>query len=1501
MNDSKTEMVGSFGVVSLSRIRDRRKTTSALSFSLVQRLLLAGALLMGLVLSVPAQAQSLVLSASELTIDEGESTTFSVRLDAQPSSAVTVTLTRTGSSDVTFDTDPTADGNQNTLEFSTSNWGAAQSVTVRASEDADRINDTAEINLTGNGNGNGVTSTSLTVTVMDDEDTDVGLTLSLESTAQVVRIDEGNPNPRTLTVRLAAQPGNDRTVTLRSVYSRTTVSPSTLDFTTANWNAPQEFGITAEQDADSVSAPDLIRLEGDGVTAGTVILSTIDYDGRTENRLVVSDASLTVDEGAGETFTVRLGAQPENDRTISLSSGSSAVTVTPGVLNFTRDNWDDPQAATVTAAHDTDQNNESATISLSGFNTADASVAVSVLDDEDTDVGLILSLKSLGRPLGMQEGGSTAFTVRLASRPVNDRTVTLESSSSVVTFNPSALQFTAGNWDEPRELRIIAGQDDDTENNAARVTLGGSGVIAQAIPLIIYDDDLTKIGLTLSATSLKVDEGGTGTFTVSLATTELKDPRVIFLESTKPDVTVSPASLNFTSTNWNATWNAAQTVTVVGVHDDDTANGSATVNLTGGSVTSASLAVTVIDDDVGLTLSSSSLTVDEGASGTFTVKLADEPDGDRTVNLASTETDVMVNPTTLTFTTANWDQEQTVTLTAAQDDDKLDETATINLTGTGIADRAVNVTLLDDDIYRLHLSETSLKMNEGEYKRVVMKLPTELALALTTNLSVSFTSSNLELLVDANEHIPGAQSTFIFTPSNARRGHKVEIGAALESDAIDETATISITVSGGNYDFAPTSLAVTVLDHDFVGIMNFPFNGVSEGKNYNFTVKLNARPSDNVTVTIERSALTDQNTTFDTNVNDAGNQNALTFTPSNWSTPQTVMMSVAHDGDKLDDSLGFDVTTQLGHRTSYGTLIYDDDDDDDVGLSLSSTSLKIDEGGSGTFTVKMDSELGYSRLIALTSTDDDVTISPSKLVFEGKNYFGGNNWNTAQTVTVRAARDSDSTDDTATIGFEIRGQAWPGYPPGGHFVNTATDTVTVTVTEDDDVGPILSSSSLTVNEGSSGTFTVKLDKQPASNQTIPLSSDNADVTVSPAALDFTSTDWNIAQTVSVRAAHDDDAANSSATINLTSTGIADGAVEVTVTDDEIGLVLPKTKWPMHESSFALLNVSLDKRPGSDQTITLGSDNADVTFSPATLTFTAANWSTDQIVTLRAAYDTDTTDDEAVISLEGSGVVNGSVEVTVTDFGFRWELSKTELTMDEGGSATFTVKPNKQPRGGQTSAAIALKSDNAEVTFSPTTLTFTAANWSAAQTVTVRAAEDDDVVDDTAMISSDGVYPSLETVTVTVRDNDAGAAGLSISAIAPEAGNGSTGLFAVRLDSGSATGKLINLGLGGDDVMSGLWSGDGAVLGLGEPGSGVGLEHRVFVAGLGFSNGEMSVSTGNANLHFAQLEHRKNRSNHDGSGQQFDRRRPEDQPHRIPRERHINLGFDHRRRHPTASA
>ena len=118
------------------------------------------------------------VSKTALTVTEEDTTgdTYTLLLDTEPTANVTVTVAGHAGSDVTLTPDPP------TLTFTTMNWATAQTVTVKAANDADTANDTVSLTQSATSTDsdyNGITIAGVTVTVNDNDTAKVeGVTLT---------------------------------------------------------------------------------------------------------------------------------------------------------------------------------------------------------------------------------------------------------------------------------------------------------------------------------------------------------------------------------------------------------------------------------------------------------------------------------------------------------------------------------------------------------------------------------------------------------------------------------------------------------------------------------------------------------------------------------------------------------------------------------------------------------------------------------------------------------------------------------------------------------------------------------------------------------------------------------------------------------------------------------------------------------------------------------------------------------------------------------------------------------------------------------------------------------------------------------------------------------------------------------------------------------------------------------------------------------------------------
>ncbi|TDD19243.1 glycoside hydrolase family 6 protein [Nonomuraea diastatica] len=179
---------------------------------------------------------------------------------------------------------------------------------------------------------------------------------------------------------------------------------------------------------------------------------------------------------------------------------------------------------------------------------------------------------------------------------------------------------------------------------------------------------------------------------------------------------------------------------------------------------------------------------------------------------------------------------------------------------------------------------------------------------------------------------------------------------------------------------------------------------VDEGGTATFTARLSAAPSSNVTVTTTRT-----NGDADLTVSSGG---SLTFTPSNWDTPQTVTLAAAQDSDTAAGTASFSVTGTGTTGTTVTATEVDDDATTEQSIIVSPTSVTVPEGSTGTYTVRLAEQPSSSLTVTSTagSGDADLTVSSG-----ASRTFTTSNWNTPQTVTLAAAQDSDTANGTRTF------------------------------------------------------------------------------------------------------------------------------------------------------------------------------------------------------------------------------------------------------------------------------------------------------------------------------------------------------------------------------------------------------------------------------------------------------------------------------------------------------
>ena len=1273
------------------------------------------------------------------------------------------------------------------------------------------------------------------------------------------RARDANNNPLntgTVVVTFRSNRTDEGTV---STSTSATSSPPSLTFTQDNFDTDQLVTVTGLNDDledgnqpfriltlidtnDSrVTTPQTNDPNYAGIDPVDVRVTNLDNDGV---GVSVTPTALVINEGSTGTFAVRLNKAPANDVFISYRSNNTAVATVGGSrLTFTPANFATPQTIMVLAVDNKLSSvNAPATIVLDAAISQDMSyngvdptdVAVTSVDN---DIAGITVTPVSG--LTTTEAGRTAtFSVTLDTQPSADVTIAISSNDTGEgTVAPATLTFTLADFDQPNaHLVTVTGVNDLIDDGDVLYSIVTAPAQStdpaynnfNASDVLVTNTDDDSVGVIVTpTTSLQTTEaGGTATFTVRLGSQPTSNVSVSIASSDTGEGTVSTPALTFTPVNYAT----PQIVTVTGVNDQDI-DGDIAFTITTGDAQStdtqynglavADVQVKNADNDAfGIVVEPASglRTSENGATATFTVALTAPPQGTDpvTIPLSSSDTsEGTVDKTSLTFTRANFDTPQTVTVTGVADD--LADSDQTYLIVTGVTQSA------DTNFNNKNVPDVSLVNTNIDVAGVTVVGPTpaftseggdtatftvRLATRPEGPVDVKLTNSN-----PAEGRL--SKTTLQFIPATFDDPQTVTV-TGFDDNVGDGnvTYTISGTTVSGSAAYQNVRMPNVVLinrDNENIGVTVTPVNGLrttEAGGTATFTVRLNSRPTRNVTMSLASSDPTEGT------VSPA----SITFTPDNAQTARPVTVTgvddAADDGDVL-----YSIVT--GNTQSDGAAFNNlnapdvavtntDDDAASIIVVGPPAGLRTTEaGGTATFTVRLSSQPAASVTIPMRSSNPaEARISPTSLTFTPAN-FG-----TERTVTVTGIDENvDDGDQAYTIITEPAQSDAPLYRG-----RNAVDVPGINIDNDESGFTLSRTSGLQTTEaGGTATFTIRLKSRPVTNVTIPLSSNRpTEGRPNVASLVFTPNNFGVPQTVTVTGIDDNvndgpqnytivTGNSMSDSINYRNKVVPD--VTATNTDNDISgfAVEPRNGFTTEAGRTHVSTIRLTSQPVATVTVNVSSDNtAEGTVSPSVLTFTPSDYGPKRVV----------------VTGRNDGVLDGRKEyrinfssrsdapnfnqraitpILLTNFESRIIASPESIQTNEGGDSrnvSVTVQ-------GRPTAPITVRvssSKPGEATVAPETLTFTLDNYLIPQVVTVTP-RDDLVADGPQPYelrftsnSADASYQNFPIAPVRGTNADNDTAGIRVT---PTSGlvtseSGSTATFSMVLTSQPISNVVVTL-------------------------------------------------------------------------------------------------------------
>ncbi len=935
----------------------------------------------------------IVITPPSVSVEEGQVTTFDVKLKGPPSEDVTVLITGYSTTDL----DTTA-STPRELMFTPSDW-EAKTVTLGAKHDPDFVNDEEQLVLTATG-GSSDTET-VNVTITDNDQPEIVIT------PHSVSIEEGQET--TFDVKLQGPPSEDVKVSITG-YSTTDLdttasTPRELMFTTSDWEA-KTVTLGAKHDPDFVNDKERLILTATGGSLDTKIVDvTIEDDDNAPVRVRLSASPNPVTEGRAVTITASLSkALPGGDVMIHLKNihGTTEpgdytplekITISSGAVTGSANlqTLDDSTVEgdeTFMVAMDADQ-------LPPGMEAGNPpSVEIIITDNDTAPPPIEVTLSVSPNPPQVYEGSSVTVMTTLGGTfdadviiPFILTDVTAEATRDYQASPPVQVEIKAG---ELSGRYVISTVEDEIIEGSETFTvalgdlpegLTTGGPLSQVVTILDVVPPEEDVSIRILATPKFVNEGEDVTVTAELSE-ELSSDVTIPLKLT--DVTTDgedwqssvPAQVKINAGEKSGTYRIS--IVQDAVIEENEIFSIALEALPGGVVAGnpVKVDVTIVDDDHAGINVSESVSVIEGTQKTFQISLVARPADDVTVTMTWPRgTDLEVSPATRTFAPDDWNQDQEVTLSAGEDFDLMNDQIMVTLTATGGGyigtSETIQVTIIDNDAPGIVVPEL-LKISEGGINSFTIRLAARPSGPVTMTIILE---TDTDLTLD--------QTSLIFTPDDWDIPKTITAEAKQDDDFEDNLETLVLTSRGGDYGGLTYRMDVQIIDDDKPQIVAIDKITIEEGRTYPLDVRLFAQPSG--TVELNFTGYVGTNLKLD--------QTLLTFTPTNWQTLQTVTLSAEEDNvDRPDDRIELTLITSGGGydgETHTTQVIIVDNDEPIAPLTISIYDNDgFEESGILQLPIELNRPADHSVTVQYVSSDgkaiagDDYTASRGVVIFD---------------------------------------------------------------------------------------------------------------------------------------------------------------------------------------------------------------------------------------------------------------------------------------------------------------------------------------------------------------------------------------------------------------------------------------------------------------------------------------------------------------------------------------
>jgi hypothetical protein len=383
---------------------------------------------------------------------------------------------------------------------------------------------------------------------------------------------------------------------------------------------------------------------------------------------------------------------------------------------------------------------------------------------------------------------------------------------------------------------------------------------------------------------------------------------------------------------------------------------------------------------------------------------------------------------------------------------------------------------------------------------IVLTAPSETCWAGTTcyvQVTATDTNSLTYMASGASITVSVSSGSGTITTSAISSLGKVNLASVVFS--IGGSYELTASCSGCTGSPTVTTASFTVQSNAFIDV-KWP-SEIQAGTSTTYKVGLiGVTPSASITVTLSSSDITMVTTSLTFSAVDTYQDVSITV-PYFSSSTYTYSATITHSYSASGTNYASATFTGCG-MSSGGTMtvpVYSSNPTVTV-----DSQLTIEAQGSGTYTISINIQPTSTVTVSL-SISGSVTTSPSSVSFDSSSW-------SSKSIKVTSSSSQTSVSTTATITHSISTSDSLYTSPVKVPSNFQT---TINIVMSSFAAIVFSNDFLNIAYGESSTYTVKLKTLPSDTVTVDITSSLSTITVNPASLTFTTSNYGTAQTVTI--------------------------------------------------------------------------------------------------------------------------------------------------------------------------------------------------------------------------------------------------------------------------------------------------------------------------------------------------------------------------------------------------